>query len=194
MRLAGAALPSCADAPERNCQIDSKCDVPMRLQTKNGAILLMLEMRRNATPKGPSCGQDCMETLGLKASFNLLPCASCTRNCSLSLTWGELRQFEDKGQAYMGGLGMRRVQKAGVKYDVWSCVRDWDEEEQLACGARRNELACFWFEENSQQFHFKGLNQKTKLVSREQYARGMEMEARSLQGRTLSTSKEQAHV
>jgi hypothetical protein len=33
-----------------------------------------------------------------------------------------------------------------------------------------------------------------KLVTPQQYAHGMEMEMQSLRGRTLSTSKDQAHV
>ena len=38
---------------------------------------------------------------------------------------------------------------------VWACMRDWDAKEQMACGARNKELACFWFEEKKREFEFK---------------------------------------
>ena len=38
------------------------------------------------------------------------------------------------------------VKRADKEYGVWACVRDWSPEEQIACGAQHNELACFWFE------------------------------------------------
>ena len=202
MRLAGQVLPSCADAPNKNCEIDSNCDVPVRIFTRDGAILLVLEMPNSTAVKKtsthlheqPYCNKDCMKTLGLEASFNLVPCDSCTGNCSMSRTWSELRRFEQGGKAYTGGLGTRMVRKSDVEYGVWSCVRDWDEQQQLACGARHNELACFWFEEKSRKFHFRGLNDETRLVLPEEDVHGKELEALSLLGRTLSTSKDQAHV
>ena len=136
-RPAGASLPSCADAPDENCMIDSKCQVPVRISTKDGAILLVLEMPQDTaasalTPSAPKCDQECMEGLGLTASFGLVPCAECTRNCSLSLPWEKLGpNFEDKGKGYTGGLGKSTVKQGSVEYGVWMCVRDWGDEEQV---------------------------------------------------------------
>ena len=73
-------------------------------------------------------------------------------------------------------------------YVVWVCVRDWDEEEQLACGARHNELACFWYEEKSRGFHFKGFNSEMRLVSPKRYGQGIEIEAKELLHRTFDQS------
>jgi len=136
-RPAGASLPSCADAPDENCMIDSKCQVPVRISTNDGAILLVLEMPQDTaasalTPNAPKCDQECMESLGLTASFGLVPCAECTRNCSLSLPWEKLGpNFEDKGKGYTGGLGRSTVKQGAVDYGVWMCVRDWGDEEQV---------------------------------------------------------------
>ena len=117
--------------------IDSKCQVPVRISTKDGAILLVLEMPQDTaasalTPNAPKCDQECMEGLGLTASFGLVPCAECTRNCSLSLPWEKLGpNFEDKGKGYTGGLGKSTVKQGSVEYGVWMCVRDWGDEEQV---------------------------------------------------------------
>ena len=76
-------------------------------------------------------------------------------------------------QGFTGGLGKRMVKRADKEYGVWACVRDWNEMEQIACGARHHELACFWYEEKHRTFDFKGLNHETRLVTAAQYEHGM---------------------
>jgi hypothetical protein len=113
----------------------------------------------------------------------------------MSVLWDKIGpNFEEQGKAYTGGLGRLMVKRREIEYGVWTCMRDWDDEEQLACGSCINELACFWFDEKSREFHFKGLNDQTRLVTPQQYGQGLELETRNLRGRTLSTSPEQAHV
>jgi hypothetical protein len=143
-----------------------------------------------------------MKTLRFKASFGTVPCPwnenatmpkhACAslwiQNCSMSLKWEELIKLERKGKAFTGGLGKAAVKNGVVEYGLWVCVRDWDEEEQLTCGARHNELACFWYEEKSQGFHFKGFNSEVRMVSPQRYAQGIAIEAKELLGRTFDQS------
>ncbi len=121
-----------------------------------------------------------------------MPKYACTspriQNCSMALKWQELFKLESKGKAFTGGLGKAAVKNGVFEYGAWLCVRDWDEEEQLACGARHNELACFWYEEKSKGFHFKGFNSEVRLVSPQRYAQGIEIEAKELRGRTFDQS------
>jgi secreted trypsin-like serine protease len=197
-------LPSCSDIVTENCEIDSNCRVPLQTLTKHGAMLLILEMPGSnlgglnlVSESGSSvdCNKECVETMGFKASFGLVPCSGCTSNCSLSVSWDRMGpHFQAKGKGYTGGLGLRTVKRPNREYGVWSCVRDWNESEQAKCGARHKDLACFWFEEKTSKFHFKGLNDEARLVTPEQYSQGLEMEANDLRGRTLSTSPDQAHV
>ena len=113
----------------------------------------------------------CMQTMGFTAKFGLRECESCTDQCETSVTWDKMGpMFEDKGKGYTGGLGKRMVKRVDREYGVWACMRDWSPAEQIACGARNKELACFWFEEKSRHFEFKGLNDKTRLVTPAQVA------------------------
>ena len=121
-----------------------------------------------------------------------MPKYACTspriQNCSIALKWQELGKLEKKGKAFTGGLGKAAVKTGSFEYGIWLCVRDWDEEEQFACGARHNELACFWYEEKSRGFHFKGFNSEVRLVTPQRYAQGIEIETKELRGRTFDQS------
>jgi hypothetical protein len=170
--------------------LDSKCQVPWGAKTTDGAMLIMLSMPDHEV----SCDKECVDTMGFTAKFGLEECPECVHDCSLSVTWDKMGpEFEDKGKGFTGGLGKRMVKRADKEYGVWACVRDWDEEEQMKCGAQHNELACFWFEEKHRTFDFKGLNHETRLVTPAQYEHGMSVEDHMLRGRTLATSPDQAH-
>jgi hypothetical protein len=174
-------------------RLDSKCMVPWGTMTTDGAMLIMLHFEEHNATAG--CDKECIDTMGFTAKFDLEECENCTKHCRLSVPWHKMGpEFQRKGKGYTGGLGKRRVQRADKKYGVWACVRDWDDKEQLACGARRHELACFWFEEKMRRFDFKGLNHMTRLVKAEDYEHGMSMEDHMLRGRTLATSPNQAHL
>jgi hypothetical protein len=86
------------------------------------------------------------------------------------------------------------VKRADKEYGVWACLRDWSPEEQIACGARNRELACFYLDEKKSQFDFKGLNHTTHLVTPAAYERGLLVEDHMLRGHTLDTLPDQAHV
>ena len=123
--------------------LDSKCMVPWGTMTGDGAMLIMLHMPTHVH----SCDKECVDTMGFTAKFGLAECEHCTDDCKLSVPWDKMGpEFEDKGKGFTGGLGKRLVKRADKDYGVWACVRDWDAEEQMACGAQHNELACFWFE------------------------------------------------
>jgi len=174
--------------------LDSKCQVPWQTSTHEGAMLLVLSMPEEGDRKS-NCDHECVDTMGFTAKFGLAECPECTANCTMSVTWDRMGpEFEDKGKGYTGGLGKRMVKRVDREYGVWACVRDWDAQEQMACGARNKELACFWFEEKSRYFEFKGLNEKTRLVTAAQYEHGMRVEDGNLRGRTLATSPDQAHL
>mmetsp|Transcript_22045 Transcript_22045/g.44893 ORF Transcript_22045/g.44893 Transcript_22045/m.44893 type:complete len:679 (-) Transcript_22045:134-2170(-) len=111
----------------------------------------------------------------------------------MTVPWSKLGPMEDEGKVYSGGLGKRAMKDSRVEYGVWTCIRDWDAEEQRACGARTGELCCYWFDERSRQWHFQGLNSETKLVREEEYEHGLEVERRRLMGHTLRTSPNQLH-
>jgi len=170
--------------------LDSKCMVPWGTQTSQGAMLIMLHMPTHQ----PSCDKECVDTMGFTAKFDLAPCDHCVSGCHMSVPWDKMGpEFEDKGKGFTGGLGKRMVKRADKEYGVWACVRDWSPEEQIACGAQHNELACFWFEEKHRTFDFKGLNKETRLVTPAQYEHGVTVEDHMLRGRTLATSPDQAH-
>jgi len=171
-------------------ELETKCSVPWETETSKGAMLIVLEMPERV----PECDNVCVDTMAIKASFALNDCEECTENCSLSVKWDKMGpMFEDKGKGYTGGLGKRMVKRIDKEFGVWACVRDWDDEEQMACGAQHNELACFWFEEKSREFQFKGLNEQTRLVTPAQHKHGMDVEDGSLRERTLATSPDQSH-
>lgn len=143
--------------------LDTKCMTPWEGSSSSGAMLLILDM-----PSGGSmgCDEECIQTMGFTAKFGLAECETCTEKCETSVTWDKMGpMFEDKGKGYTGGLGKRMVKRIDREYGVWACMRDWSPAEQIECGARHKELACFWFEEKSRHFEFKGLNDKTRLVT-----------------------------
>ena len=158
-------------------------------------MLLVLEMPHHG--KGSeTCDEECVDTMGFKATFALEDCPACTRDCLLGLTWEKFLalEMETKGKAYTGGLGKTVVKRLNVEYGEWLCLRDWNTTEQIWCGARNKELACFWFEAKTRTFDFQGLNGKTRLVNPAHYERGLSVENNKLRGRTLATSPDQAHV
>ena len=136
MRLAGASLPNCADAPERNCQIDSKCDVPMRLQTKNGAILLMLDMPRNTTPKGPSCRQDCMEAL-------VSACEGC-RRLVLNMMCGRVFGIGTRTSSWRVVLVVTSSPASGLKKTPSNSISRASTKRHNSCRASSTRVAWRW--------------------------------------------------
>ena len=44
------------------------------------------------------------------------------------------------------------------------------------CGVRPHELGCFWFEENSREWAFQGVNHRTRLVENAKYVNGLNKE------------------
>jgi hypothetical protein len=66
--------------------------------------------------------------------------------------------YVSSGKSFTGGLGHKASYAGEHEYGVWACVRDWDMEEQLACGVGARQLACFRFDERSKQFHLYGTN------------------------------------
>jgi hypothetical protein len=163
--------------------LDSKCQVPWMGETVHGAMLLILEMP-DTHAKEVHCDEECVNTMGFTAKFGMQECPECTKDCRTSVSWDKMGpMFEDKGKGYTGGLGKRMVKRADVEYGVWACMRDWDAKEQMACGARNKELACFWFEEKKREFEFKGLNEQTRLVTPQQYEHGLNVEHGNLRGR-----------
>lgn len=96
--------------------------------------------------------------------------------CLMTQRWQELGPMEVAGSAFAGGLGQRMVKNASHEYGVWTCLRDWDEEEQLMCGVRPHELGCFWFEEKTREWAYQGVNQETRLVENAKYGGGLDKE------------------
>jgi len=62
--------------------------------------------------------------------------------------------------------------------DMWTCMRDWDEKSQHACGAARRELMCYVLSADGRETHFYygGPNSRRMLVSKEAYMHGVQME------------------
>lgn len=192
--------------------LDSKCQAskeePFTAVSSLGSMLIMLVPPDPAdvgdvNQAAQNCGAECLEKMGFTAKFGLGEgqcigkASECpaTANCSMSVTWSEFGpKFEDKGKGYTGGLGKRMVKRHDREYGVWACLRDWNPEEQISCGAQIGELACFWFEEKSRRFEFQGLNSKTRLVTPAQDKHGKGVEDRALRGRTLATSPDQDHA
>lgn len=96
--------------------------------------------------------------------------------CTMSERWQALGPMEVAGKAFSGGLGHKMVKNASHEFGVWTCLRDWNATEQLLCGVRPNELGCFWFEENSREWAFQGVNHKTRLVENGKYTNGLNKE------------------
>ena len=180
-----------------DAELDSTCQAPFHTMTTEGALLIMLDMGTVSNPARDDLPD--LKDLGFKATYALDGCAgkdcAATASCNTSVTWELMGpQYEDKGKGYTGGLGKRMVRNAREEFGVWTCIRDWDPLEQIACGAQKGELACFWFEEISKRFVFQGLNSKVRLVTAAQDKTGKDIEANLLKGKTLATSPNQAHV
>ena len=191
--------------PETYGVLDSKCQAPFGASSAAGAMLLMLVPVEGAagdsgSRKGMSCDAECLKMAGFTARFNVQECigkaAECpaTTGCNTTMTWKEFNALQRRGRGYTGGLARNTIKRRNRDYGVWTCMRDWDEDEQLKCGAQMGELACFWFEERSRQFEFQGLNSETRNVSPEQVMQGHMLEDKHLRGRTLATAPDQDHV
>lgn len=96
--------------------------------------------------------------------------------CNLTERWQALGPMEVAGKAFSGGLGHRMVKNVSHEFGVWTCLRDWNDQEQLMCGVRPHELGCFWFEEQSREWSFQGVNHQTRLVENRKYASGLDKE------------------
>ncbi len=66
--------------------------------------------------------------------------------------------YVSSGKSFTGGLGHKASYVNEDEYGVLACVRDWDMEEQLACGVGARQLACFRFDESSKKFHLYDTN------------------------------------
>ena len=92
------------------------------------------------------------------------------RSCVLSMDWLGVRSLMKRGMAYSGGLGKKRriVPETNwgrrAEYSVWACLRDWDSQEQMRCGAGPHQLACFMFDEEAREFEFWGPNTAVRAV------------------------------
>mmetsp|Transcript_56239 Transcript_56239/g.133565 ORF Transcript_56239/g.133565 Transcript_56239/m.133565 type:complete len:106 (-) Transcript_56239:194-511(-) len=88
----------------------------------------------------------------------------------LDKTMEQVRGMRALGQAHVGGLGgyssssPQTPWSSSRHYGVWACVRDWNPLHQVACGAGDGMLACFQYDEESQQFSFWGMNQHVRMV------------------------------
>jgi len=109
----------------------------------------------------------------------------------MTVPWNRLGPMEDEGKVFSGGLGKRAVKNVHEEFGVWTCIRDWNMEEQVACGARQGELCCYWFEEKSRTWVLQGVNEDVRLVRAAEEEGGKEVEGRNLRGRTLRTSPRQ---
>ena len=105
-----------------------------------------------------------------------MPGTCMNPSCTMSERWQSLGPMEVAGKAFSGGLGHKMVKNASHEFGVWTCVRDWNATEQLMCGVRPHELGCFWFEENSREWAFQGVNHKTRLVENTKYVNGLNKE------------------
>lgn len=109
-----------------------------------------------------------------------MPAMCSTPVCPMTVGWPQLGPLEVEGKAYAGGLGHQMVTNATHEYGVWTCLRDWNLDEQLRCGAKPLELACFWFDEKSRMWTFRGTNDHARLVERNRYEHGLDYEEAQL--------------
>eukprot|EP00285_Hemiselmis_virescens_P007505 CAMPEP_0173378848 /NCGR_PEP_ID=MMETSP1356-20130122/1963_1 /TAXON_ID=77927 ORGANISM="Hemiselmis virescens, Strain PCC157" /NCGR_SAMPLE_ID=MMETSP1356 /ASSEMBLY_ACC=CAM_ASM_000847 /LENGTH=896 /DNA_ID=CAMNT_0014332057 /DNA_START=81 /DNA_END=2771 /DNA_ORIENTATION=- len=112
-----------------------------------------------------------------KASMDGSMPAMCTSPmCEMTERWQALGPMEVAGTAFAGGLGHRMEKNQTHEYGVWTCVRDWNEDEQLRCGVRPNELGCYWFEEMTRTWSWRGVNGEARLVEKARYEQGLDAE------------------
>jgi len=115
-------------------------------------------------PDGNSTGFPC-ESLG---GCKLGPDGECgSKACEFSPGWKGVLLLQAEGKAFTGGLG-QEVEVTGSKsYHQWMCARDWNVEEQLACGLGPGEIGCFRFNKMADKgsgFDWYGRNAERRLV------------------------------
>jgi len=108
--------------------------------------------------------------------MNGMPAMCTSPMCEMTERWQALGPMEVAGTAFAGGLGHRMTKNQTHEYGVWTCVRDWNEEEQLRCAVRPNELGCYWFEEKTRVWSFRGVNGEARLVEKARYEQGLDAE------------------
>eukprot|EP00286_Rhodomonas_abbreviata_P011896 CAMPEP_0181324916 /NCGR_PEP_ID=MMETSP1101-20121128/20632_1 /TAXON_ID=46948 /ORGANISM="Rhodomonas abbreviata, Strain Caron Lab Isolate" /LENGTH=1329 /DNA_ID=CAMNT_0023433159 /DNA_START=168 /DNA_END=4157 /DNA_ORIENTATION=- len=92
--------------------------------------------------------------------------------CALEkIRWEDVTEMARKGKSFTGGLGAKAVHTFHNAYGVWVCLRDWDVEEQLACGAKPSQIVCFRYNEKEEKrsFDFYGMNDELLLVKEDQF-------------------------
>jgi hypothetical protein len=80
------------------------------------------------------------------------------------LGWPHLREMRATESFFSGGLGVLAQKTSTTSYGVWACVKNWDPQQELYCGAGPDRLSCFKYEDKSQHFDFWGLNSDLRLV------------------------------
>mmetsp|Transcript_10167 Transcript_10167/g.25096 ORF Transcript_10167/g.25096 Transcript_10167/m.25096 type:complete len:892 (+) Transcript_10167:83-2758(+) len=105
-----------------------------------------------------------------------MPATCSSPMCEMTERWQALGPMEVAGNAFAGGLGHRMTRNVTHEYGVWSCVRDWNEDEQLRCAVRPSELGCYWFEEKTRMWSWVGVNGEARLVEKARYEQGLDAE------------------
>mmetsp|Transcript_11282 Transcript_11282/g.27379 ORF Transcript_11282/g.27379 Transcript_11282/m.27379 type:complete len:893 (+) Transcript_11282:103-2781(+) len=105
-----------------------------------------------------------------------MPASCASPMCEMTERWQALGPMEVAGNAFAGGLGHRMTKNQTHEFGVWTCVRDWNEEEQLRCAVRPNELGCYWFEEKTRVWSWRGVNGEARLVEKARYEQGLDAE------------------
>lgn len=104
--------------------------------------------------------------------------------CEFSPDWKSVtKNLQSKGKAFTGGLGGETEVNGMVEYRQWMCARDWDVEEQLACGLGPAEIGCFRFDEKAVSgsgFIWYGRNAERKIVSDAKMREGVAKQRRGL--------------
>mmetsp|Transcript_37384 Transcript_37384/g.93823 ORF Transcript_37384/g.93823 Transcript_37384/m.93823 type:complete len:205 (+) Transcript_37384:1827-2441(+) len=130
--------------------------------------------------KPGSPGADCETLRGCRAVPGV-PAMCVAPMCEFSKDWKNVtKELQAHGKAFTGGLGGEAEVNGAVEYRQWMCARDWDVKEQLACNVGPGELACFRFEERSDEFVDFGRNFHKKIVSGPKQMQGVGKEKRGL--------------
>jgi hypothetical protein len=107
-----------------------------------------------------------------------------SRNCTFMGDWKYVTQeLQSRGKAFTGGLGGEAEVNGQVEFRQWMCARDWDVEEQLACGLGPGEIGCFRFDEKSDHgsgFEWYGRNDEKKIVSERKRMDGVAKQRKGL--------------
>ena len=114
---------------------------------------------------GNSTGFPCESFEGCE----LGPGGECgSKTCEFSPGWKGVLLLQAEGKAFTGGLGQEVQVTDSKSYHQWMCARDWNVEEQLACGLGPGEIGCFRFNKKADKgsgFDWYGRNAERRLVS-----------------------------